>query len=296
MAAHPIASATVSFGLVSIPVKLYSASQPSASISFNLLHKTCGSRLKQQYFCQKDGEKVERGDMAKGYEYSKGEYVIFTEEELKDIEEKATQSVDITEFVPKEAIDPVYFDKPYFLGPEKGGERAYRLLAKAMEKTGRWALAKYAARGKMYLVLVRPMAGGLSMQQLHYADEIRSFTDVYVSDAEVSEKELNLAIQLTDQVTSQTFHPEAYEDEVKKRLTDLIQQKVEGHEVSFAPVEEPKAQIIDLVQALQASLAKGAAPAPAEAASERKPAKRAPRLVEAEPAAEEAKPRKRASR
>ena len=291
MSAHAIGSATVSFGLVSIPVNIYSASQSSSDVSFNLLHKGCGSRLKQQYVCPKDGAVVPREEMVKGYEYAKGQYLLFSPEELKALEEKSTERVDITEFVPAEKIDPVWFDKTYYLGPDKGGDRAYRLLARAMEETRRWALAKYAARGKQYLVLVRPTAGsGLVMQQLHYADEIRPFAEVGVPEAEVKEAELQLAVQLTEQVASTAFHPERYEDEAKKRVLDLIEKKVAGQEIVVAPAEEPKGQIIDLMEALKASLAKrepGAAKSVGQGMEpatglERKPARRAPR--DAEPA------------
>jgi DNA end-binding protein Ku len=260
MPAHAIGSATVSFGLVSIPVKLYSAAQPASAISFNLVHKTCGTRLKQQYVCPKESTIVERAEMGKGYEFAKGQYVLFNDEELKAIEEKATQTIEITEFVPKETIDPIWFDKAYYLGPEKGGDRAYRLLAKTMEKTGRWALAKYAARGKGYLVVVRPVQGGLAMQQLHYVDEIRPFSDVGLIDAEVKDAELALAIQLTDQVSTDAFKPEAYEDEVKRRVQEMIDRKVAGQEITEPEAPKQETQIIDLMEALKASLAKGGSP------------------------------------
>ncbi len=177
--ARAIAGGTISFGLVSIPVKLYSATQASAGVSFNLLHAKCKSRLKQQYVCTHDNEIVGRDQMTKGYEFAKDQYVTFTTEELKSLEEKATQTIDIAEFVPLDRIDPVYFDKAYYLGPEKGGEKAYRLLCEAMRETGRAGLARYAARGKQYLVLLRPsIDGGMVMQQLLYADEVRPFSDV----------------------------------------------------------------------------------------------------------------------
>jgi len=156
--ARPIAGATISFGLVSIPVRLYPATQSSAAISFNLLHKKDGSRLKQQYICPRDGEIVSRDEMIKGYEFAKDQYVTFTPEELKSLEEKATQSIDIASFVPLAAIDPIYFERPYYLGPEKGGDKAYLLLAEAMHETGRAALARYAARGKQYIVIA--VSGG----------------------------------------------------------------------------------------------------------------------------------------
>jgi DNA end-binding protein Ku len=257
--ARAIAGGTISFGLVSIPVKLYSATQASAAVSFNLLHEKCGSRLKQQYICPRDNEIVGRNDMVKGYEFSKDQYVTFSTEELKALEEKATQTIDIAEFVPLAKIDPVYFDKAYYLGPEKGGEKAYMLLAQAMRDSGLSALARYAARGKQYLVLLRPTVdepGGLVMQQLLYADEVRPFSDVVMPDAEVREPELKLAKQLIEQITSQTFDPTQYEDDVRKRIHDDIQRKVEGQDISTAePAQEP-ARIIDLMEALKASLGK----------------------------------------
>jgi DNA end-binding protein Ku len=256
-----MASATISFGLVSIPVRLYSATEASASISFNLLHRPpCGSRLKQQYICIKEEVIVPREEMVKGYEFQKGEYVTFTPEELKELEEASTQTVDITEFVPLAKVDPIYFDRAYFLGPDKGGDKPYKLLARAMTDTGRAALARYAARGKMYLVMVRPLEDKLVMQQLLYADEVRDIREVPVGDAEVREQELKLAKQLVEQIARETFNPDAYEDEVKKRVQEQIDRKVAGQEIAISPTEAKPAQIIDLMEALKASLAKQAPP------------------------------------
>jgi DNA end-binding protein Ku len=276
MPARAIGSATISFGLVSIPVKLYSATESAAAISFNWLHKKCGSRVKQQYACPRDNEAVSREDMVKGYEFAKDRYVTFTPEELAALEEQATQAVDIAEFLPAQKVDPIYFDKPYYLAPDKGADKAYRLLAAAMRESGRAALGRYAARGKQYLVLLRPLGDGLVMQQLHYADEVRSISDVPIAAVDVKESELKLALQLVEQISSDDFRPEAYEDEVRKRVRDLIQRKVEGEEISAAPQPAGKAQIIDLMEALKASIAaKPAKPSAAPAAeSERKPAKR----------------------
>jgi DNA end-binding protein Ku len=272
MAMRAIASGTISFGLVSIPVKLYSATESGATISFNLLHKDCGSRLKQQYLCQKDGQVVARDQMVKGYEFAKDQYVQFTPEELKELEEKSSEAIEIVEFVPASQIDSLYFDKAYYLGPEKGGDKAYRLLARAMTDSGRVALARYAARGKQYLVMLRPSPDHrLVMQQLHYADEVRSAKEVPITDGEVREQELKLAMQLIDQIAHETFNPAAYEDDVRKRIMEQIERKVAGQEVSIAPTEEPKAQIIDLMEALKASLARkdaGAAPPSAAAADD----------------------------
>ena len=257
MSARPISSATISFGLVSIPARIYASANSAAEVRFNYLHKDCGSRLKQQYFCPKDGEIVERANMIKGFEFAKEQYVTFKPEELKALEEQASQSIDITEFVPADQIERIYLDKPYYLGPDKGGERAYRLLAAALRKTGRAAIAKYASRGKQYLVMVRPMDDGLIMEQLLYPQEIRAFSEVPSGEGEVKEQELELAVQLIQQAATDDFKPENYRDEVRERVLALIQQKVDGEEITLAPAEEPKTQIIDLMAALKASLAAG---------------------------------------
>jgi len=275
MSARPIGSATIAFGLVSVPIKLYSAGEASAAVTFNWLHKKCGSRLKQQYVCAQDGEKVEKDDMVKGYEFAKGQYVLFTPEELKTMEEKATGAIDIGEFVPAEQVDRLWLEKAYFLGPDKGGERAYKLLAAALRETKRAALGQYAVRGKQYLVMVRPLGDGLVMEQLHYADEIRSISDVDIPEGEVKKAELALAVQLIEQSATDTFRPEAYEDHVKQRMLESIQLKVEGHEITSEPAAAPETQIIDLMEALKASLTKGSTGSPAD---ERKPGARAPRL------------------
>ncbi|MDB4980619.1 MAG: Ku protein [Myxococcales bacterium] len=256
--ARALAGATISFGLVSIPVKLYSATEASAAVSFNMLHAKCGTRVKQQYYCPKDNESVSRADMVKGYEFAKDQYVTFTPEELKALEENATQLIEIAQFVPAAAIDPVYFDKAYYLGPEKGGEKAYQLLAQAMRASGRTALARYAARGKQYLVMVRPTIeepGGLVMQQLLYADEVRSFSDVPLAGADVREAELKLARQLIDQITVETFEPTLYHDDVRERIQADIKRKMEGQDIATSQPEQAPARIIDLMEALKASLA-----------------------------------------
>jgi DNA end-binding protein Ku len=268
MAARSIGTGTLSFGMVSIPIRLYSAGESASAVSFNLLHGKCKSRLKQQYVCPKDNEIVPRDQMVKGYEFSKEQYVTFTEEELKAMAEETQKAIEITEFVPGTTVDPVYFDGAYYLGPDKGGEKAYRLLNEAMKQTGRAALAKWAARGKQYLVMIRPAGSGLVMQQLLYADEVRSISEVPIEDAEVKQTELKLAVQIIEQIARDEFHPESYEDEVRKRYHEAIQRKIEGQEITAAP-EAPRAQIIDLMEALKASLAaKTAASAAAAVAHE----------------------------
>jgi len=289
MAARSIASLNVSFGLVSIPVKLYSATEASKAISFNLLHKTCGSRLKQQYLCLKEEIPVAREEMVKGYEFAKDQYVMFSPEELKSLEETGTHTAEITEFVPLESVDPVYFDKAYYLAPDKGGAKPYALLAKALRETGRCALGRWAARGKQYIVMIRPVDDGLVMQQLLYAGEVRSMKDLDIPKTEVKDAELKLARQLIEQQASEAFDPAAYKDEVKERIEAAVQKKVEGQEITMTE-EAPQGggQVIDLMEALRASLEKkGAAPSKAKQAEARKPAKRA--AAQAAPAKKAAK-------
>lgn len=281
MAARSIASLTVSFGLVSIPVKLYSATEASKAISFNLLHKGCGSRLKQQYFCVKEEVPVSRDEMVKGYEFSKDQYVMFTAEELKALEEAGTHTADITEFAPIESIDPVFFDKAYYLAPDKGGAKPYALLAKALRQSKRCAVGRWAARGKQYIVMIRPVdngeVSGLVMQQLLYAGEVRSIRDIEIPKTEVRDAELKLAQQLIEQQAVDKFDPVAYRDEVRERIEAAVQKKVEGQEITMTQAPEAGAQVIDLMEALRASL-------------EKKPARRAQQPVApAKPARKTAK-------
>jgi DNA end-binding protein Ku len=233
-----------------------------------MLHKSCGSRLKQQYICSKEGGIVEKDDMAKGYEFAKGQYVTFTPEEIKALDEKATNSIDIAEFVPLNAVDRMYLDKVYYLGPDKGGDRAYRLLGEALKATGRAAVGQYSARGKQHLVLVRPLDGVLVMEQLHYPAELKPAAEVPHPETPVKEAELALATQLIEQSSTEEFRPENYRDTVRERVLEAIQQKVEGQEIT-AEAAPPETKIIDLMDALKASLAKAGT-----ATGEKKPAKR----------------------
>jgi DNA end-binding protein Ku len=293
-----IATAQIAFGLVSIPVKLFSAAESSERISFNMIHKDCGSRIQQQLFCPKDERTIDRTETAKGFEFAKGQYVLFNEEELKALEKKATQAIEISEFLPSTTIDPIYFSKSYYLAPDKGGDRAYALLTKALEETGRWALARYSARGKGYLVVVRPLGKGLVMQQLFYANEVRTIDELDLGEPIVKDNELKMAVQLAQMGAAEEFHPENYRDEVADRVRALIQKKIDGEEITASDVEEPRAQVIDLMEALKASLAgraprSAAAPSakakvPVKAEAKRKPAKPA---VARKPAAAKARAR-----
>jgi DNA end-binding protein Ku len=257
MAARSIGTATISFGLVSVPVNIYSSAESKASVSFNMLHKKCGGRLKQQYICVKDdNEVVLREETVKGYEFAKDQYVILSAEELKALEEKATSIIDIVEFVPLDQVDREYLEKVYYLGPDKGGDRAYRLLAEALKETGRAALGQYAARGQQHLILLRPLKGVLVMEQLHYPDEVRSTTEVPVPAGEVKPTELALAKQLIDQTTNESFEPTKYKDTVRERVLEAIQRKIDGQDITADVPAASDGKMVDLMEALKASLSR----------------------------------------
>ncbi|MGF6973773.1 DNA end-binding protein Ku [Paraburkholderia sp. JPY465] len=298
MAARSIASLTLSFGLVSIPVKLYSVTDSASGVGFHLLTPD-GGRVKQQYISEATGEVVARADMKKGYEFEKGQFVVFTPDELKALEEGATHVVEIVSFVPEKSVDPLYYDKAYFIAPDKRGGKPYSLLQQAMRESERCALAKWSYKGKTRIVQIRPAEDGMVFQQLLFADEVRSQTELHIEHVAVTGTELQLALQIIDQVSEDSYDPTAYEDEEKKRILAAIDQKIAGKQI-VSPAEpgmESGAEVIDLMEALRASLGrnktKQAAPAkaapvkkaPAAAADElaskpRRPAKRAPAKVE----------------
>ena len=289
MAARSIASLTLSFGLVSIPVKLYSATESSSSIRFNLLARD-GSRLKQQYVSEKDGAVVPRGEMVKGYEFEKDRFVLFAPEELKALEESSSHAVEIVAFIPERAIDPIFYDKAYLLAPDKRGGKPYALLMAALRKSARCALAQWAWKSKQYVVQVRPVDGGLVLQQLFYAGEVRSPKELDIEPVQVSDAELKLALQLIEQSAQDAYDPEQYVDEEKSRILAAIDGKIAGREVvASAHHEAPStAQVIDLMDALRASLGKQPGAAKAAAERPRKGAKRATaaaRTDEEQPAA-----------
>ena len=267
MAARSIASLSLSFGLVSIPVKLYSATESASGVSFNLLH-TCGSRVKQQYLCLKENVPVERADMVKGYEFEKDRYVMFKPDELKTLENAARHTIDIVAFIPLSAVDPIYYDKAYYLAPDKRGAKPYGLLLEAMRESGRCALARWAWKGKEYVVQVRAHADGIVLQQLLYSDEVRSMKDLDIETADVQKAELSLALQLINQIAADSYDPTAFVDEEKQRILAAIDRKIAGNEIAESAAPEPASgQIIDLMEALRASLGGKKAPA-ARAATE----------------------------
>jgi DNA end-binding protein Ku len=254
MPPHSIGSGTLSFGLVSIPVRMYTAAS-SAGVSFNLLHEKCGGRIKQQQVCPACNEVLERSSLVKGYEFAKDQYVRFTEEELKQLEAEASQSIDIEEFVPLEHIDPIYFEKTYYLGPDKGGNKAYRLLCDAMLQTERVALAKFVMRGKESLVLIRASQNGLMLHSMYFADEVRDFGEIDKgTDATIKPGELQLALRLIDELSSKEFRPDQYHDEYRGRVLSIVESKVEGKEITATTSQVQRTQVIDLMEALKQSL------------------------------------------
>jgi DNA end-binding protein Ku len=262
MPARSIASLSLSFGLVSIPVKLYSATESGSDVRFHLMAPD-GSRVKQQYVSESSGEIVERSSMNKGYEFEKDRFVVFTADELKALEDGASHVVEIVAFIPEKSVDPIYYDKAYFIAPDKRGGKPYSLLQQALLESHRCALAKWASKGKTHIVLVRPASEGMIFQQLFYADEIRSLADLHIEQVAVSDAELSLALRIIEQGTEDNYDPAAYEDEEKKRVLAAIDQKIEGKQVISAEPVEPDSggQVIDLMEALRASLAKGGAKA-----------------------------------
>jgi DNA end-binding protein Ku len=273
MPPHSLGSGTISFGLVSIPVRLYTAASP-AGVSFNQLHGVCGSRIRQQTFCPKCNKTVERSELVRGYEFAKDQYVQVKDDELKALEGEASKIIDIAEFVPLSEVDPIYFEKTYYLGPDKGGEKPYRLLADAMEKAGQVALAKYVMRGKESLVL----------HTMYFADEVRNFDEVDKGQsAKIKDGELDLALQLINGLASESFSPDRYADEYRHRVLGMINQKVEGQEVTVSEPAAPRAQVIDLMEALKESLAKRGV-SPEDAAAKKPPAKAGAAAAKAKPA------------
>jgi DNA end-binding protein Ku len=281
MPAHSIGSANISFGLVSIPIKMFTAAS-AGGVSFNQIHPKCGGRVKQQLICPTCNEVVDRSALVKGYEFSKDQFVQFTEDELKTLEGEASRMIDIAEFVPLDQVDPIYFEKTYYIGPDKGGEKAYRLLADTMKQSNRVALAKYVMRGKENLVLIRAANNGLMLHTMFFADEIRDLSEVDKGEnAKLKPGEMELAQRLVNELATDKFKPEQYADEYRTRVLEAVEQKVEGKQVTSLAPQAQRAQVIDLMDALKQSLGKRGGSAEKSAAGadgkamEKKPAARA---------------------
>jgi DNA end-binding protein Ku len=261
MASRPVGSGNISFGLVSIPVKLFSATRPRA-VSFNLLHGKDLSRIQQKIYCPVDDAIIDRSELVRGFEVEKGRYVTFTDEELKAMEARNEHSIEITEFLPVEKIDPVYFEEAYYLGSEANAAKAYRLLADAMGESKRVALGRFTMRGKEHLVMIRPFGKGLMLHTIYYADEVRPAEDVdQATNEPAKEAELTLAKRLIEELTEKTFDPSKYHDQYRERVTEAAQRKAAGQEVTAATAEPRRGQVIDLMAALKASLEKRGADA-----------------------------------
>lgn len=273
MPPRSIGSGAISFGLVSIPVKLYVATSSEAP-SFNLLHAKCGNRIRQQRVCPVCNEVVERDDLVKGYEFAKDQYVKVTDEELKSLEGEASEAIEISEFVPLAKVDPIYFEKSYYLGPDKGGEKAYRLLSDTMTQVGKVALAKFVLRGKENLVIVRSAQNGLMMHTMYFADEVRSFDEIPKGESvKITSAETGLAVRLIDELSNDEFQPEKYEDEYAQRVLNLVNKKAEGKEISLVQPPTQRGQVIDLMAALKGSLGKAREKKPAVSAKPSEPEK-----------------------
>jgi DNA end-binding protein Ku len=286
MPARPIGSGTISFGLVSIPVKIFSATQSKAGISFHLFHAKDGARLREQYVCAKDGAVVPREEIVKGYELEKGRHVTFSPKEIKELEDHGSGSIDVSEFVPDDRIDPTYFDRSYYLGPDKGGAKAYRLFAQALLETKRLGLGLFALRGKQHLVVLRPHEGGLILQQLLYAAEVRPFSEVPHEGPAVKAPELKLAVELIERGATEAFRPERYNDAWVERTRKLIERKGSGEATPEGGGEEPsRGKVVDLMEALKASLGssarRGATTGSKARAAETPPGRRARRRAPA---------------
>ena len=251
---RPIWKGAISFGLISIPVKLFSAVE-NKSLKFHLLHEADGGRIKYKRECAKCGKEVTWDDIIKGYEYSKDHYVTFTDEELGSLDVDSIRAIDVVTFVALEDIDPVYFNKPYYVVPETTGIKAYKLLAEALEAEGQVGVAKVALREKEHLATIRLKDDVFVLETMHWPDEIRA-ADFEELDkkVEVRDQEVKMARQLIQQLSGE-FRPEEFEDEYRTRLQELAEKKVEGEEVTVAaePEAEP-APVVDIMEALKASV------------------------------------------
>jgi DNA end-binding protein Ku len=278
MALRPLRNATISFGLVSIPVRFYTATK-SEDIHFNLLHESCGTRVNRKWWCPHHEKIVSSDELVRGYPISKNKYVTFSDEEMEALETGDNKALDIVEFVDLKQIDPVFFEKTYFLGPAPGGGKTYNLLSTAMKKQNKAGVAHWIAAGKDHIVVLRPYENGLALHTMYYADEVRDFGAIDTEKGTVRDKELQMAERLIDELSEDKFNPLQFEDEYRHRLTDRIKAKAQGKTIAAPePKEEEGGEVVDIMEALRRSLGTG------RPASHRKaPARRAPRRVAAKP-------------
>lgn len=293
MAARPLRSATITFGLVSIPVRFYTATQQE-DISFNLLHQPCGTKVNRKWWCPYHEEMIESDEIIRGYQISKGKFVTFSDEEIEALETDDNRALDISEFVDLDQIDPVYFEKAYFLGPAPGGSKTYRLLSQAMKKQNKVALARWVSARKEHLVVLRPFNDGLILHTMYYADEVRDFGDVELESSQIRDKEVALAEMLINELTEENFDPLRFKDDYRERLVDRIEAKSRGENIISAPEEEEQegGEVIDIMEALRRSL-EGSRPARGRAAkTATAPAKKKKQAAEEKPQRTAARKRK----
>jgi DNA end-binding protein Ku len=274
MPPRALLTGTLAVGLVTVPVRVYTATR-SEAVAFHLLHARCGTRVQYRSFCPTCGVAVSREDLVRGFEFAKDQYVRFTEEEVKRVEEPPGRVIDVQEFVPRAAVDPVFFDRTYYLGPGKGGEEAYQLLRRAMVARERVAVAKYTMRGTPRLVLLRPAGEGLHLHTLHWADEVASFAEMERPDVAVRPAELGLAVRLIEDLARPEFRLEQYADEYRQRFLAAVERKRAGGTIEAVEPQAPP-PTDDLLATLKKSLEVRRPPAKAAAPAPRAPAKAAP--------------------
>jgi DNA end-binding protein Ku len=260
----------LTFGLLSIPVRLFSAAR-SERISLNQLHQVCNSRIRMPLFCPTCNRHVERAEIVKGYEYEKDQYVLFNEEELDKIEPDSSRAMEILEFVKVDEIDPLYYDASYYVTAEDAGVKAYQLLLEAMEASGYAAIAKLTMHQREHIVVIRPRANGMTLHTMFYTNEIRQVAEYGKHDkaAEPKEQEKKLATQLIESLAAK-FEPEKYKDEYQESMKTMISAKQQGHEIAAA-THVQRAPVIDLMEALKKSIEKKAAPAAAANTAKKPP-------------------------
>jgi DNA end-binding protein Ku len=277
MALRPLRNAMISFGLVNIPVRFFTATK-SEDVHFNLLHESCGTRVQRKWWCPHHEEIVSSDELIRGYAISKNKYVTFTDEEIDALESDDNRAVEITEFLALEQIDPVFYEKAYYLGPAPGGGKTYKLLSAAMKKQGKVALARWISSNREHLVIIRPYEEGLILHTMYYADEVRDFGQVEIENAQLKDKEIKLAEMLIDELTDKKFDPLRYKDEYRERLLDRIKDKSRGKAIVSEEKEEEKGgEVIDIMEALRRSLEGDRAPrrAPAKPAATKRRTTRA---------------------
>jgi DNA end-binding protein Ku len=251
----PPGTGVLSFGLVAIPVRIHTATK-SENVSFHLLHNKCDSRVRNQQYCPVCNVIVEREDLVRGFQYARDQYVPITQDELESLEAEANRSIDLKEFIPLASVDPVYFENTHYLGADKGGEKPYRLLADAMAKSGRVAVAELVSRGKEQLVLIRPYKKGLVLHTMYHAEEVRDFKQVPKGEkVKISEKEVELGVGLIDRLSSKEFDPENFKDEYRIRVLAMLDEKSKGKEITIpAPAPQRNAKVVDIMEALKRSM------------------------------------------